>query len=173
MTHVPAWADRLAHVIPLFVLPSGLWRLAVAFGFSMGMLNASGHPGVLRGWPAVYVATISLLSEGFALAGLGLVRPWGEVVPAWIPILGSRRVRPLAAILPATIGSVGLILIWTVGFWNVWTGHQAQTMASTFWAAVFAACYAPLNLWGPALLLLTWAYYRRTAASPVQEDVPV
>jgi hypothetical protein len=30
---VPPWAERLAHAIPLFALPSGLWRLAVAFGF--------------------------------------------------------------------------------------------------------------------------------------------
>jgi hypothetical protein len=26
-------------------------------------------------------------------------------------------------------------------------------MTSPSWAAVFAGCYAPLNLWGPALLM--------------------
>jgi hypothetical protein len=55
-------------------------------------------------------------------------------------------------------------MIWTVGFWDVWTGEQAHRMASPLWAAVFACCYAPLNLWGPALLALTWAYRRRRAA---------
>jgi hypothetical protein len=53
------------------------------------------------------------------------------------------------------------MLIWTVGFWDVWTGDQASRMASPLWAAVFTLCYAPLNLWGPALLALTWAYHRR------------
>lgn len=159
---VPVWAERLAHAIPLLVLPSGLWRLAVAFGFSMGMLNDDGSQGVVRGWPAVYVAAITLVAEGVALTAFGLVRSWGEIVPAWLPIIGGRRVCPKAAIIPATVGSVALMLIWTVGFWDVWTGKQAGSMSSPVWAAIFAACYAPLNLWGPALLALTWAYHRRT-----------
>lgn len=160
---VPRWAERVAHAIPFLVLPSGLWRLAVALGFSMGMLNDAGETAVLRGWPALYVAVISVISEGVALTAFGLVRSWGEVVPAWLPVIGGRRVRPKAAIIPATIGSIALMLIWTVGFWSVWTGDQANQMASVPWAVVFAACYAPLNLWGPALLALTWAYRRRTA----------
>jgi hypothetical protein len=158
---VPPWAERLAHVIPFLVLPSGLWRLAVAFGFPMGMVNDAGELVVQRGWPAVYIAAISILSEAVALTALGLVRPWGEVAPPWLPFIGGRPVRPKAAIVPATLGSIALMLIWTVGFWDVWTRDQASTMASPFWAAVFAGCYAPLNLWGPALLTLTWAYHRR------------
>ena len=27
-------------------------------------------------------------------------------------------------------------------------------------------CYAPLQLWGPALLVLTYAYYRRRVTEP-------
>jgi hypothetical protein len=156
-----AWAGRLAHAIPFLVLPSGLWRFAVAFGFSMGQLDNAGNPSVLRGWPAVYVAAVSLLSEAVALTALGLVRPWGETAPAWWPIIGGRRIRPRAAVVPAVLGSLALMLIWTVGFWDVWTGAQASRMASPLWADVFAICYAPLNLWGPALLVLTWAYGRR------------
>ncbi|TDP90550.1 hypothetical protein EV186_11091 [Labedaea rhizosphaerae] len=159
---VPRWADRLAHVIPFFVLPSGLWRLTVALGFSMGMLDETGHSQVLRGWPAVYVLAISIFAEAVALTGFGLVRPWGEVVPTWIPIIGGRPVHPPAAIIAATMGSILLILIWTVGFWPVWTGVQARQMAGPVWAIVFVVCYAPLNLWGPALLVLTWAYRQRT-----------
>ena len=33
--------------------------------------------------------------------------------------------------------------------------------ASGWWEALLIACYLPLLLWGPLLLLLTWAYYRR------------
>ncbi|GAA4507944.1 hypothetical protein GCM10023191_067090 [Actinoallomurus oryzae] len=159
---VPRWAERLAHVIPLMVLPSGLWRLAVALGFSMGMLNDAGELAVVRGWPAVYIAAISLLSEAVALTAFGLVQPLGEEVPRWLPFFGGRAVRPKVVIVAATVGSVALMLIWTVGFWNVWTGGRPGPMASPFWAAVFTICYAPLNLWGPALLTLTWAYRRRT-----------
>jgi hypothetical protein len=166
---VPAWADRLAHAIPLMALPSGLWRLAVAFGFSMGSFNDAGEPLDVHGWASVYIVAITLLSEAVALTAFGLVRPWGEVAPAWLPIIGGRPVRPRAAIIPATLGSVALMLIWTLGFWEVWTGEQAHEMASSFWAVVFAGCYAPLNLWGPALLALTWAYHRRRAGSALDQ----
>jgi len=159
---VPRWATRLAHIVPLLVLPSGLWRLAVAFGFPMGMLDSSGDLTVTRGWPAIYVAFISLLTEAFALTAFGLVQPSGEEVPRWVPFFGGRAVRPRRVILAATAGSVALMLIWTVGFWPVWTSGRPGDMASSFWAAVFTSCYAPLNLWGPALLTLTWAYRRRT-----------
>ncbi|TDW22047.1 hypothetical protein EV650_0879 [Kribbella kalugense] len=159
---VPRWAKRLAHVIPLLVLPSGLWRWAVAFGFPMGMVNSAGELELVRGWPAVYVAFISLLSEAVALTAFGLVRPLGEEVPRWLPFFGGRTVRPKAVIVAATAGSVALMLIWTVGFWEVWTTGRPGPMGSSFWAAVFTACYAPLNLWGPALLTLTWAYWRRS-----------
>lgn len=162
---VPRWADRLAHAIPLLALPSGLWRLAVAFGFPMGMLNNAGELLVVRGWPAIYITFVTFVSEAVAMTAFGLVRPWGEVLPAWLPFIGGRRLRPRTLIITATLGSVALMLIWTVGFWDVWTGEQAHQMATRFWAAVFAICYAPLNLWGPALLALTWAYHRRTAGS--------
>ncbi len=161
----PRWATRLAHIIPLLVLPSGLWRWAVAFGFPMGMLTSSGGLDVVRGWPAVYVAVISLLSEAVALTAFGLVRPLGEEVPRWLPFFGGRAVRPKRVVVAATVGSVALMLIWTLGFWTVWTTGQPSPMASPFWAAVFTLCYAPLNLWGPALLLLTLAYRRRAASA--------
>jgi hypothetical protein len=159
---VPPWATRLAHAIPLLALPSGLWRWAVAFGFPMGMLTSSGKLDVLRGWPAIYVAVISLLTEVVALTAFGLVQPLGHEVPRWVPFVGGRGVRRKVVLRVATMGSLALMMIWTVGFWQVWTTGRPGPMASPFWAAVFTICYAPLNLWGPALLALTWAYRRRT-----------
>jgi hypothetical protein len=96
----PRWAKDLAHVIPLLVLPSGIWRLAVAFGFPMGMLTAAGELDVMRGWPAVYVAVVSVLTEVVALTAFGLVRPIGEEVPRWLPFFGGRAVRPRSWSLP-------------------------------------------------------------------------
>jgi len=169
----PRWAVRLAHLVPLLVLPSGLWRLAVAFGFPMGQLDDAGRLAVLRGWPAVYVAALSLLAEAVALTALGLVRPLGEEIPRWVPVVGARAVRPRVVLLLATAGSVALVLIWTVGFWPVWTGQGAGQVADGPWAAVFVACYASLNLWGPAVLVLAWAYRRRVVASGKSRRGPV
>ena len=30
-----------------------------------------------------------------------------------------------------------------------------------WWEALLVACYLPLLLWGPLLLVLAWAYFRR------------
>ncbi|TDU87315.1 hypothetical protein EV138_0836 [Kribbella voronezhensis] len=158
---VPRWADRLAHVIPFLVLPSSLWRLGLVAGSSMGVLDDAGRRAYLHGFGEhFYVVCLSLFSEAVALTAFGMVRRWGEVVPRWIPWLGGRRVAPYAAIIPATLGSLALIAIWSFAFRDGFTG-DFLAFSSTAAEILMVACYAPLNLWGPALLVLTWAYWRR------------
>jgi hypothetical protein len=67
--------------------PSGLWRFGLALGFSMGIRVAVGvdDPGLVRGWGVTLVLGLTLVSEGVGLVSLGLVRPWGEVFPSWMP----------------------------------------------------------------------------------------
>lgn len=166
---VPRWAEWLAHAIPFMVLPSGLWRLGLVAGSSMGMLDDAGQPAMLHGTGEhVYIVCLTLFSEAVALTAFGMVRRWGEVVPSWIPLIGGRRVAPYAAIVPATLGSVALIGIWTFGFRDVFSGHFLP-FSSDAAAALMISCYAPLNLWGPALLVLTWAYYRRRVSGVRRE----
>ena len=162
---VPRWAYLLAHAIPLMTLPSGLWRFGLVGGSSMGIL-ADGQPAYLIGTgQKAYVVFLSVFSEAVALIAFGLVKRWGEVAPRWIPFIGGRQVNPYAAIVPATLGGLSLIAIWTFGFRDVFTDHFIP-FSSTGWKALMIACYAPLQLWGPALLVLTWAYYRRASARP-------
>src|SRR5688572_13225119 len=112
---VPRWAYLLAHAIPLMTLPSGLWRFGLVGGSSMGIL-VDGQPAYLMGaGEKVYVVFVSVFSEAVALIAFGLVKPWGEVAPRWIPFIGGRRVNPYAAIVPATLGGLGLIAVWTYG----------------------------------------------------------
>jgi hypothetical protein len=170
---VPRWADRLAHAIPFMVLPSGLWRLGLVAGSSMGTLDASGRPAHLHGiGDSVYIVCLTLFSEAVALTAFGMVRQWGEVVPRWIPWLGGRRVAPRAAIIPATLGSLALIGICTFGFRGLFTG-SVSPFATDGAQALMLSCYAPLNLWGPALLVLTWAYYRRRTQREPQPQASV
>ncbi|WP_432948851.1 hypothetical protein ACQPXM_14855 [Kribbella sp. CA-253562] len=169
---VPRWAEWLAHAIPFMVLPSGLWRLGLAAGWSMGMVDEAGRPIHAHGWEIGYIVVLSVVSEAVALTAFGLVRRWGEVVPRWIPWIGGRRVPPFAAIVPAILGSLALIAIWGFAFRDVFS-DEFLPFGSDAAKALMIACYAPLNLWGPALLVLTWAYYRRRvgAATPVEHAV--
>ncbi|NIK60800.1 hypothetical protein [Kribbella shirazensis] len=162
---VPRWAYLLAHAIPFLALPSGLWRLGLVFGSSMGLLDDAGRPAYLIGFgEKLYVVCLSIVSELVALTAVGLVSRWGEVAPRWIPFIGGRRVHPYAAIVPAVLGSLGLIAIWTYGFRDAFTDHFIP-FSSTEWKVLMIACYLPLNLWGPALLVVTWAYYRRRVSA--------
>ncbi|WP_328322075.1 hypothetical protein OHA70_26045 [Kribbella sp. NBC_00382] len=165
---VPRWAYRLAHVIPLLTLPSGLWRLGLVAGSSMGMLDDNRRPAQVESvGQGVYIVCLTLFSEAVALTAFGMVKGWGEVVPRWIPWIGGRRVAPYAAIIPATLGGLALIAIWTYGFRDVFS-RDFIPFSSDAAAALMISCYAPLQLWGPALLVLTWAYWRRRTASTHQ-----
>ena len=157
----PRWAVRAAHLTALATLPSCLWRLAMAAGFSLGY-----HPAWISANASdladrTYLVALSLLTEAAALLTLGLVQRWGEVVPNWLPLIGARRIPPLAAIVPATLGAVVLIVAWT-GVPIMYTDLFHNPLEPQGgWKILMATCYLPLMLWGPLLAAVTWAYYRR------------
>ena len=86
------WAVVAAHLAPLLTLPSFLWRFGLVLGASMGVVM-DGAPMTVEGWEYAYVIGLALVSEATALLTIGLVRPWGERAPAWMPLIGGRRVR--------------------------------------------------------------------------------
>ncbi|MEV4443715.1 hypothetical protein AB0K09_32960, partial [Streptomyces sp. NPDC049577] len=157
---VPRWAALAAHAVPLVTLPSGLWRVALAAG-----LPVAGEP--LRSvWGVLYVLTLSAVSEGLALLTLGLVRGWGEVVPRWIPLLGGRPVRPLAAVVPALLGAAGLFALYGWFFYARYAGLGQGHIGTPAQDLLVLVCYAPLLAWAPLVTAVTIAYYRRRTAAP-------
>ncbi|MGW4499924.1 hypothetical protein ACWENR_15100 [Micromonospora sp. NPDC004336] len=155
----PRWAVRTAHLIPLVTLPSGLWRVALVLGVPIGAF-VGGEPVRVGGGEAAYILSLSVVQEALALLSLGLVRPWGEVFPRWLPLVGGRRVPPSFAEAAATAGGVALVLIWGYAAAGVLL-HGDEMEFSSGGMALLVACYAPLLLWGPLLLALTVAYHRR------------
>ena len=108
-THVPPWVNLAAHVVPWTTVPSGLWRIALGLGVPVGFSGQLADLYRAPGWITPYVIALSLLAEGLALLTLGLVRPWGEVVPRWIPVLGGRPIPTAAAVVPAGLGAVAVV----------------------------------------------------------------
>lgn len=162
---VPRWATRLAYALPWLLLPSCLWRLPFAFHFEMGQIHDREMPELWLSIP--YVLTLSVLSEVIAILAIGLVRGWGEVVPRWIPFLGGKPVRPMAAVVPAVLG--GLIL--TALFSSIPLGDDRQLTAygvienvayvNKGWETLATICVTPIALWGPIIIVLGIAYHRR------------
>ncbi|MEV2252093.1 hypothetical protein AB0I94_16155 [Streptomyces sp. NPDC050147] len=156
---VPRWAERMAHAIPLVALPVCVWRLPIGFGYGMG-----GQTMDPAWFNIPYVLGLSIFTELFALLGFGLVRGWGEVVPRWMPWLGGRRVPVAAAVVPAAIGGLlltGIGVEWLVT--AIGEGPGAWPYAAG-WDVLAMTVSGLMNLWGPLLLVLTYAYYRRRRA---------
>ncbi|MFJ9891645.1 hypothetical protein [Streptomyces sp. NPDC091287] len=186
---VPAWARRVAFLIPFTVLPSGLWRIAgMTFGLPVTKDIDVGR-GEVPGWlpMEVYAVVLTLFAEAVAFLAIGLVSTWGEVWPRWMPFVGGRPVRPMAAIVPAALGALVLTALWTTAFVAILSGHGADgsqlgdgtlrgmllhLVGALDWRAVlFLATYVPLIAWGPLLAAVTYAYAVRRNVLPRRKAV--
>jgi hypothetical protein len=157
----PRWVVWLAHAVPLCALPASLWRIGMIFGLV-------GVPGATSVGQALAIVALSLVTEGLALLTIGLVRPWGEVLPRWLPLVGGRPVRVWAAVTAASLGAAALTLLWSYALIN-YLLHYTPVLTSsgpplphTGWAGLgVQLCYSPLVAWGPLLAIVTVAYYLR------------
>ncbi|MFD8753735.1 hypothetical protein ACFV0O_22575 [Kitasatospora sp. NPDC059577] len=161
----PRWARLAAKAAALSTVPSGVWRIAFGFGVPVGFTGATAaaYGAHQPGWGTVYCVVLSALTEALAFLTLGLVRPWGLVAPRWIPLIGGRRVRPLAAVVPALLGSVILTALGTGALFGGWARNLAEPDSPRGFAAlVMTGAYLPLVAWGPLLGAVTIDYARRT-----------
>lgn len=175
-TDVPPWVNLLAHVVPWITVPSGLWRIALGLGVPVGFSGQLADLYRAPGWITPYVIALSLLTEGLALLTLGLVRPWGEVVPRWIPVLGGRAIPTAAAVVPASLGAVAVtwITVSSAFLWDTPANNGDPDAPQGIARAVMTACYAPLLAWGPLLAVVTVAYaLRRRRAQRSARTRPV
>ncbi|MFE2308908.1 hypothetical protein [Streptomyces sp. NPDC059411] len=155
------WAAKGA---ALTLVPTGVWRTAVALGMPSGFKEGDLlHAGNFPSRYSFYLIGLSVFAELIGLLALGLVQRWGEVLPPWVPWLGGRRIPPLAAVVPAATGAALVTVIAVAGAlrWNS-PHNMGDALAPTgpaLW--VMNACYLPLLLWGPLLAVATAAYWRR------------
>ncbi|MFE7185535.1 hypothetical protein [Streptomyces erythrochromogenes] len=164
----PRWAVRAAHVAAWSTVPSGVWRVALVLGVPVGVMEreeflaAFPHNSPLIG--LAYVRVIGAVAEAASYLTLGLVRPWGEVVPRWMPLLGGRPVDHRIAILAASLGAFAVTFMWWVLLLGGLLTSPSPDPGISAGETLFAAAYAPLLLWGPLLAAVTWSYHRRHKA---------
>jgi hypothetical protein len=164
---VPRWAIWAAHAAVLTTVPSGLWRIAMGLRIPVGFSETGLREFDIPGWGVPYVFGLSLLAEGLAFLTLGLVRSWGEIAPRWLPLIGGRRIPPMAAVIPAAAGAVAVTAITitaTLGWAHAGDTMPPGSMAPDpyhIYAIVMTLCYAPLLAWGPLLAAVTVQYYVR------------
>ena len=137
----------------------------------MGLVH-DGRPVHMHGWESVSIVGLSVVAEGAALLTLGLVRPWGERVPDWFPVIRGRRIPPMAVVVPAALGALALAAIWGYAFRDFGSLDGIEYTHEA-WRVLLVACYAPLILWAPLLAAVTWAYWRRRRGEPAKALAPV
>ncbi|MET7906644.1 hypothetical protein ABZS86_36460 [Streptomyces sp. NPDC005355] len=155
---VPLWARRAAAATLWVSMPSALWRLAVVLGIPLGLADSEYDSMLIPGWGYLLLPLLCAFQEGLAFLTLGLVRPWGEIWPNWMPLLRGRRVPVSAAVIPATLGAV-VCTLYGVAF--VWTTLHADMEITQWGEWVMNASYVPMVAWGPLLAIVTAHYHRR------------
>ncbi|MFG2181513.1 hypothetical protein ACGFLS_22720 [Streptomyces abikoensis] len=103
-----------------------------------------------------------MAGELLALLTLGLVRPWGEVLPRWMPLVGGRRPDPRTVTVAGGLGAGALALGLTqFALWWAFP-HPNMTPGGNTLAG---SLYLPLIAWGPLLAAVPLGYHRRRRAA--------
>lgn len=160
MMGVPAWVHWAAVAAALTPVPCTIWRLAMGFGVDLGFRGDLADAFAAPGWITLYVIVLSAVNDAAAYLTMGLVRPWGQVWPRWMPRLGGRAIHPLAVIVPATLGAFSVIYIGIdmLQKWDSPTNMGDPNAPHGLAAKVMASAYLPMLAWGPLLAIVTVAY---------------
>lgn len=149
------WGRRavaVAMVIPLvYVATRWAWAIGIPLGLPVDDLRAGDDMTWLGGAMLASVAALG------ALLTAGLVRSWGEVVPAWVPALARRRIPPGLAIVPASLMTIVITSAGLAFVRAVLVGEMPFRMDE--WAVVGPTLLWPV--WGAALGVATLAYFYR------------
>jgi hypothetical protein len=154
------WAVAVAVIVPVIY---AITRFAWAFGIPLGITEKFFREGVEIGlwWRGAALAALAL---GGAVLKIGLIQPWGEIFPRWMPFVGGRAVPHALVVVPATFVAVivtaaGLMFVrmGVAGTFNLGV-HPVRFTEN--WAALWPELLWPI--WGVALGLATLAYHSRT-----------
>ena len=158
---VACWTAFISALLPV------AWRIGMLCGADLGFSQADFFRS--NASATAYVLGLEAIQVLAGTLCLGLIYPWGERVPRWLPLLGGREIPRL---LPLAIGGTGHALLYYINgtlvirFGSVWLGlAEGQTPADgmNLWQlAILVAAYAPmLLLWAPALTIGLIGYWRR------------
>jgi hypothetical protein len=103
---------------------------------------------------------------GLAFLTIGLVRPWGETFPNWVPVIGGRDVPARGATIAALTGATIIWLLNVFYFIRQITGvdnvdTQPGCSPPDLEILIF---YMPLIAWAPLLFVVALHYHHRRTA---------
>ncbi|WP_433162884.1 hypothetical protein [Kribbella sp. CA-247076] len=153
------WVTIVAALCPMpYALLRMTWLLPNPIGFDADDLNA--EPGI-----KLFGLGLGLIALAAGIVTLGLIRPWGEVWPRWIPVVAGRPVPIKAAVVPGAAAAT-LLLVGSASLIGLLWNPEASLGENLLFQLVL-----PFPIWGAAVGLATAAYYyrRRTACTSCQQ----
>ncbi|WP_051250393.1 hypothetical protein [Paenibacillus harenae] len=148
-----AWGRWIAYVAILAPAYYDITRIAWLLGIPLGVTPAFFQS--LQDSGAVWAgAGLAFVSVAGAILTHGLIMPWGEIFPRWIPFLAGKRVPPALAIVPAGLVSIMLTITGIQVLWGFTLHADLQN-----WGATTPLLLIPV--WGIALGAATIFYYYR------------
>jgi hypothetical protein len=161
-TGVPWHVTAAAIAVPLCVFPSAAWRFSHVVDV---VVNGPGPCHTGGNAETVYVAGLSFVSFGLALLTLGLVRPWGEMLPRWVPVVGGRPVHAravtAAAAALATLVAAAVVFYFVKDHIGLAGPRRPLPPGCTAPDLDILVYYVPLIAWPPLLYYVTFRYHRR------------
>ena len=138
-----------------FTVPHLLWVLGVPFG-----ITAQQIADVRADLDAGTILALCALPAAGGLATLGLGMRWGQVFPAWLPLLGGRRVPRLLALVAGAVIAAALVTYGVIGVVlmarGLADGEWGWSELAAGWA-VFGTEFVFLA-WGAALAVAVCGY---------------
>jgi hypothetical protein len=153
------WGRVATIVAALGPLPYGLIRMTWATPWPQGL--GGGSEAILEAGIRVFGLCLGLSALCGSVLTLGLLACWGEVWPGWLPGLRGRPVPVKAAVIPASLVAVALC-----------AASVSLVVLSVREGGAALLLMIPAPVWGPALLLAAYAYYRRRTDPPLSEPDP-
>jgi hypothetical protein len=145
------WATIIAALCPMpYALLRMTWLLPTPVGLGIESADLDADPGM-----KLFGLGLGLIALASGIVTLGLIRPWGEVWPRWIPFLAGRPVALKAAVIPAASAAT-LLLVGSVSLVQMLWLPEDSVVTNIGHLLLF-----PFPLWGASLALATAAYYYR------------
>ncbi|MEU4608777.1 hypothetical protein AB0F43_37810 [Kribbella sp. NPDC023972] len=154
------WATIVAVLCPMpYALLRMTWLLPNPIGFDADQLNA--EPGI-----KLLGLGLGLIALASGIVTLGLIRPWGEVWPRWVPFVAGRPVPIKTAVIPGAVAAT-LLLVSSASLTGLLWSAEASLTRNIVYLLIF-----PFPLWGASVALATAAYYyrRRTTCTTCHQS---